>query len=47
MAMKLGGEAKSELIFPGHVEKPGEVSEAVAALIAARCESYHGRFRKM
>jgi serine/threonine-protein kinase HipA len=78
MAMKLGGEAKSELIFPEHVEKfakdaglgvaqtlariplfaeklleeipgvekPGEVSEAVAALVAARCESYYGRFRK-
>jgi serine/threonine-protein kinase HipA len=78
MAMKLGGEAKSDLIFPKHldkfakdvglgvaqtltrvtalaeklleeipgVEKPGWVSEEVAALIIERCESYHARFRK-
>lgn len=78
MAMKLGGEAKSDLIFPKHlekfakdaglgvaqtltrvtalaeklletipaVEKPGRVSEEVAALVTERCESYHARFRK-
>jgi serine/threonine-protein kinase HipA len=78
MAMQIGGEAKSALTFPAHiekfakaaglgvaqtlaripalaeklleripgVEKPGKVSEAVAALATERCESYHGRFRK-
>jgi serine/threonine-protein kinase HipA len=77
MAMSMGGQAKSELIFPdnaalfakaaglgvaqtltrfaamaesvlekiGSVEKPGPVSERVAALIARRCESFRGRFR--
>lgn len=78
MAMKIGGEAKSELIFPGHVakfardaglgvaqtlarvsglaetvldaipgvEKPGRISEEVAALIAERGESFLSRIRK-
>jgi serine/threonine-protein kinase HipA len=78
MAMKIGGEARSALIFPAHVEKfaketglgvaqtvaripalaekllekiprvekPGKVSEAVAALTTERCETYHRRFRK-
>jgi serine/threonine-protein kinase HipA len=78
MAMKIGTEAKSELILPEHVarfaketglggaqtlaraaslaerlldeipgvEKPDEVSEAVAALIVKRSESFRSRFRK-
>lgn len=39
--LTLSGQYQS----PG-VEKPGETSEAVAALIAGRCESYRRRFRK-
>lgn len=78
MAMKIGGEAKSALIVPSHiekfaadaglgaaqarsrvaslagkvlteipaVEKPDRISEAVAALIAERCERFHGMFSK-
>jgi hypothetical protein len=78
MAMKMGTEAKSELISPDHaaqfakqaglggaqtlarvtslaerlldeipgVEKPGKVSEAVAALIVKRCEGFRSRFKK-
>ena len=78
MAMKIGGEAKSALIYtrnierfaadaglapaqtraripalagrlleeiPG-IEKPNPISEAVAVLIAARCEDYRSRFSK-
>ena len=78
MAMKIGGAAKSALIYPGNIErfaaeaglavaqtraripalagrlleeipgieKPNPISEAVAALIAARCEDYRSRFSK-
>lgn len=78
MAMKIGGEAKSALIMPRHVEtfataaglgavqtrarvasltekvldkiafvpKPEAISEAVAALIAERCEKFLRIFRK-
>jgi serine/threonine-protein kinase HipA len=78
MAMKIGGEARSERIFPSHfekfardagmagpatlvrvstlaaaireaipkVDKPGEISERIAALIAERCEMIISRFRK-
>ena len=78
MAMKIGGAAKSALIYPGNIErfaveaglavaqtraripalagrlleeipgieKPNPISEAVAALIAARCEDYGSRFSK-
>jgi serine/threonine-protein kinase HipA len=78
MAMKIGGEAKSALIMPRHVEtfaaasglgaaqvrarvvslaektlgkiadapKPEAISEAVAALIAERCEKFLWIFRK-
>jgi len=78
MAMKLGGEAKSTLIMPRHVEifaaaaglgaaqarvrvaslagkvldkiaevpRPEAISEAVAALIAERCERFHRMFSR-
>jgi serine/threonine-protein kinase HipA len=78
MAMQIGGEAKSALIMPKHierfaadaglgtaqtrariallaekvlseisgVERPSPISEKVAALIAERCERFHGMFSK-